>query len=160
MTVPLNKIFIFLDDCSIEPRDDFEKIAFNKIFSWREIGTIIDISPSVQEEVNHLHTPLNVKRAVNELGYTTVKADLNDEQKKRLGQIIKILAGNGNAQKIHNDAVHISAAYENAGNYFVTLDDGILKKKEPIHELLATLIIIKPSELVKKYENEYAKYLK
>lgn len=156
MTVPLGKIVISLDSCSIDPKDNLEKIAIDKIHLWIKAGPILDITPSVQEEINHPHTPLEVKRVVNELGYTLVKPDLNEEDRQFLGQIKKILAGNGDVRIIYQDALHIFEAYKNAADYFVTLDKGILRKREQLCKLCScSLTIVKPSELVKKYEWEF-----
>lgn len=158
MTVPLRKIFIFLDSCAIDPKDNLEKIAIDKIHLWKKVGTILDITPSIQEEINHSYTPLEVKKAVNELGYTLVKPDLNEEDRQCLNQIKMILAGNGDVRTIYHDAVHIFEAHKNAANYFVTLDKRILKKREQLYKLcLSSLAIIKPSELMEKYDWEFLK---
>jgi predicted nucleic acid-binding protein len=156
MTVPLRKISICLDSCAIDPKDNDEKIAIDKIHLWRREGVILDITPSVQEEINHPHTPLEVKRVINELGYTLVKPDLNEEEKKCLDQIKNILAGNGDVRSIHKDADNVFEAHKNAANYFVTLDKKILKKREQLQKLCSSsLAIVKPSELVKKYDWEF-----
>lgn len=157
MTVPIGKIFIFLDNCAIDPTDNLEKIAIGKIHLWEKVGAILDITPSVQKEINHPHTPLAVKRAVNKLGYTPISTDLSEEEKERLDQIKKILAGNGDVRTIYQDAVHIFEAHKNAANYFVTLDKRILMKGEQLHKLCSSsLTIVKPSELTNKYDWEFS----
>lgn len=156
MTVPLRKIFIFLDSCAIDSKDNLEKIAIDKIYLWEKVGAIVDISPSVQEEINHPNTPSEVKRIVNKLGYTLVKPGLSEEEKKCLDQIKKILAGNGDVRSIQKDAENVFEAHKNAANYFVTLDKKILKKREQLYKLcLSSLTIVKPSELVEKYDLEF-----
>jgi len=117
VTVPLGKIFIFLDSCAIDSKDNLEKLAIDRIYLWQKTGAIVDISPSVQEEVNHPNTPTEVKRIVNKFGCTPVRPDLNEEEKKCLNQIKKILAGNGNVRIIQKDAENIFEAYKNAANY-------------------------------------------
>jgi len=156
MTVPLYKIFIFLDSCAIDSKDNLEKIAIDKIYLWEKVGAIVDMAPSVQEEINHPNTPSEVKRIVNKLGYTPVKPSLNEEEKKCLDQIKKILAGNGDVRAIQKDADNVFEAYNNAANYFVTLDKRILKKRVQLQKLCSSsLTIVKPSELVKKYDWEF-----
>lgn len=156
MTVPLRKLFIFLDNCAVDSKDNFEKIAIDKIYLWTKVGAIVDIGPSVQEEINHPNTPSEVKRIVNKLGYTPVKPCLNEEEKECLDQIKKILAGNGDVRTIKKDAENVFEAHKSAANYFVTLDKKILKKREQLHKLcLFSLRIVKPSELVKKYDWEF-----
>lgn len=156
MTVPLRKIFIFLDSCAVDSKDNLEKIAIDKIYLWKKIGSNVDIGPTVQEEINHPNTPSEVKRIVNKLGYTPVKPGLNEEEKKCLDQIKKILAGNGDIRTIQKDAENIFEAHKNAANYFVTLDKRILKKRVQLQKLCSSsLTIVKPSELVKKYDWEF-----
>lgn len=156
MTVPLNRIFISLDSNAIYPTDTLERTAIDKICRWTKEGAVLDITPSVQEEINHPHTPLEVKRFVNELGYTPVKPSLTTEEKNRFDQIRKILAGNGNVDRAHADAEHIFHAHKNAADFFVTLDERILQKREPLHKIcLCSLTILKPTELVEKYNNEF-----
>ncbi len=159
MTVPLDSLNIFLDNCAIDSDSDpREKIAMDKIYRWQETGVkfILDISPSVQKEIHHPRTPLGVKSEVNKMGYTTVKLSRTEEQKKYLKQIKNILAGNGNIDKNQADAEHVFEAHINGADYFITRDTRILEKKEQLQKIhLFLLKIVKPSEFVKKYENEF-----
>lgn len=52
-----------------------------------------------------------------------------------------------------NDAIHLSCAVKSRCDYFITVDKGILKKREKFSDI----IIIDPIEFIRKMEEYYEK---
>jgi hypothetical protein len=102
------------------------------------------LSYSVVKELHHPHTPEAI-RVVYLSKLQTMKFELTDAEQQLKKQILSILAGNGKPENMMADAMHVFEA-QKYGNYFVTLDEGILKKADDIKELCG-LNIIRPLKL-------------
>ena len=94
-----------------------------------------------------------VKREANKLIFS-IKTGLTNAEIKLKAEILKILAGKGNPDKMTSDAEHVFEASK-YGRYFITTDKRILEKKNEL-EKICSVIILKPSEFLKilaMYEN-------
>jgi hypothetical protein len=146
---------IFLDSCAFDPKYSPEDQAAIKINQLEERGELmgLKIAHSNQKEIEHPNTPERVKRKAENLIYSIQTAlTPNEIQQKSL--ILKILAGDGNPQKMADDAEHVFEASKYSG-YFITTDKRILNKKDEL-ENICSAIIVKPSEFLKilaMYEN-------
>lgn len=145
---------IFLDSCAFDPKYSPEDEASRRLHEFSQKGKlIVNIVHSTQKEIEHPNTPSCVKRQANNFSYTK-ETYLEDTDRKRKAQIVKILAGNGNPGRVAKDAEHIFEA-DKYGDYFITTDNRILKKKEELKRI-CSLNISKPSQLLEimtVYEN-------
>ena len=66
---------------------------------------------------------------------------------KKKQEILRILTGNGNPEKMRNDAEHIFEAHKYGGRYFVTVDKRILKKRNELAKI-GVSCVMRPSELL------------
>lgn len=145
---PLNPFIanIFLDSCAFDPKYHPEDSASMDLYQLYERGELIlHIAHSTQKEIEHSNTPLWVKQEANTF-ISTFKGQLIEEEAKRKKEILNILAGNGNPERMRSDAEHVFEASK-YGSYFVTTDARILKKQAELHQLCG-VIILKPSEIM------------
>ena len=153
---PINPRIInnFIDSCAFDPKYSPEDEASQEIFQRSENDEIIlNIAHSNQKEIDHPNTPNWVKREAHKLIYSIQTGLTNAELNLKAG-ILKILAGNGNPEKMTSDAEHVFEASK-YGRYFITTDKRILNKKNEL-ENICSVIILKPSEFLKilaMYEN-------
>lgn len=144
----------FLDSCAFDPKYSPEDAASQKIFELYKNGEmVLNIAHSNQKEIEHPNTPDWVKTEALGMIYTIETSLTNGEQQQKQ-EILNILAGNGNPEKMKKDAEHVFEAGK-YGGYFITTDERILKKK-PDLEAICSAIIVKPSELLDilaMYEN-------
>ena len=140
----------FLDSCAFDPKYSPEDEASNQIFQlYRKDELVLNIAHSTQKEIEHPNTPSWIKQEAMSFIYT-IPTSLTPEEFARKAQILDILAGNGNPEKMRKDADHIFEAGK-YGGYFITVDGRILKKKEAIEEICSATIV-KPSEFLKVLE--------
>ncbi|MBN3038736.1 MAG: hypothetical protein JW869_04880 [Candidatus Omnitrophica bacterium] len=144
---------LMLDSCSFDASATEEKSACEQILKWETEGIIIPIIPhSVMKEIGAKSTPLWKKEKAR--GFvTTYDIGLTPEQKTKLEEINKIIAGRGKEEKYHNDALHILIS-QDSGEYFVTADIRLIDKREEIYKVLPGIKIVKPSEFVKIVEED------
>jgi hypothetical protein len=136
----------FLDSCAFDPKYAPEDQASLKIFQLYEDGELVlNIAHSNQKEIEHPNTPNWVKSAAQGMIYT-IETSLTDQERSNKSQILSILAGNGNPEKMAKDAEHVFEASK-YGGYFVTTDERILKKKPELEGICAATIV-KPNELL------------
>ena len=141
---------IFLDSCAFDQKYSPEDKAANQIFQlYRKDELILNIAHSTQKEIEHPNTPTWVKREAMSFIYT-IPTSLTTEELARKAQILNILAGKGDPERMRKDADHIFEANK-YGGYFITVDGRILKKKEAIEEICSATIV-KPSEFLKIVE--------
>jgi len=145
---PINPMIttIFLDSCAFDPKYSPENEASLRIFELSRIGEIIlNIAHSNQKEVEHPNTPIWVKKLANNFIYT-IETCLNEDERRRKSEILRILTGRGKPEKMTKDADHVFEA-DKYGSYFVTTDKRILKKKKELQDIVS-VNILKPSELL------------
>ncbi len=148
---------IFLDSCAFDPKYTPEDQASREIFQRYESGELksLIIAHSNQKEIDHPNTPDWVKREANRLLYS-IQTGLTDNERKEFAEILRILAGNGNPEKVADDANHVFEASKYCG-YFITTDKRILSKKNELDKACSATIV-KPSEFLEilaMYENTY-----
>lgn len=143
---------IFIDSCSFDPKYSPEDKASVELFKMHDSEKInLIISHSNQKEIEHPNTPAWVKERANELIFTCDTPLTPDEINKKK-EILKILTGNGKAQNMQQDSLHVFEALK-YGTYFVTTDQRILKRQEQLHRGFG-LHVVKPSKLFKIMQEE------
>ena len=121
----------FVDSCAFDPKYHPEDQAATELFRLHQAeGLGIRLAHSNQKEVDHPNTPSWVKRKAAGLVYTT-KVGLTPEERRRLRKIHVILTGNGKPENVEDDARHLFEA-KKYGSYFVTTDDGLLRRADKI----------------------------
>jgi len=76
----------------------------------------------------------------------TIETSLTNGEKQQKIEILKILTGSGNPERMKKDAEHVFEAGK-YGGYFITTDKRILEKKSDL-EAICSATIVKPSELL------------
>lgn len=144
----------FLDSCAFDPKYSPEDEASQKLFElYKNRDIILNIAHSNQKEIEHPNTPDWVKKEALGMIYT-IETSLTNGEKQQKIEILKILTGNGNPEKMKKDAEHVFEAGK-YGGYFITTDERILKRKFSL-EAICSVTIVKPSELLAilaMYEN-------
>ena len=136
----------FIDSCAFDPKYNPEDKAALNLFKLKEQGIInLEIAYSTLKEINHPHTPDWVKKKASEMIYTK-EVGLTSSEIKHLHDIENILAGDGKIENIKEDALHIFECQKH-GDYFITTDKRILKKRDALRKLYS-LMICKPSEFL------------
>ena len=137
---------IFLDSCAFDPYYP-EDSASMELYQLCEQGELVlHIAHSTQKEIEHPNTPSWVKQQAN-MSISTYKFQLIEEEIRRKDEILFILSGNGNPDRVRNDAEHVFEASK-YGSYFVTTDARILKKQAELYSLCG-VVILKPTEILK-----------
>ncbi|MFA6636429.1 MAG: hypothetical protein WCV56_04920 [Candidatus Omnitrophota bacterium] len=108
------------------------------------------IPHTVLEEIEYHNTPQWKKELARKYIYT-LPVSLEPSERLKLEAIIRILTGEGKRENHENDGKHVFIAQKH-GSYFITFDDGILRKRDAIQELDKGLKIVKPSELIRDVE--------
>ena len=137
---------ILLDSCAFDPSDQYEQQASLEILALSDNGDlIVEIAHSTQKEINHPHTPDWVKqRAAQKI--VTEEVQLSPNEMRIKNEILNIISGSGNPENYRADAEHVFEA-QKYGSYFVTTDNGILRKKDALRDL-CQIEILKPSQLL------------
>jgi len=139
----------FIDSCAFDPKYDPEDKAALKIFQLQKEGKIqLIIAHSTHKEIEHPNTPDWVKEEAKELTYT-LNVNLTPTEMQTLGDIERIIAGNGKIENIKEDARHIFDCQKH-GAYFITTDNTLLKRREALIKRLSSIDILKPSEFLSK----------
>ncbi len=86
---------------------------------------VIEIAHSVQKEIDHPHTPNDVKALARTLIYSKETGLIPDLQSRR-DEIRMLIRGNAREGKHENDADHIFDLYKFGGGYFITTDHRLL----------------------------------
>jgi hypothetical protein len=142
---------ILVDSCAFDPKYSPEDKASETLFKLsQENKIILIVAHSNQKEIEHPNTPAWVKREAQSRIYT-IPTGLTDNEQKIKAKILGILAGNGKPENMRQDAEHV---YETSkyGSYFVTTDERILKREKELFDL-CTVTILKPSEMLKIYQD-------
>jgi len=145
---PINplKANVFLDSCAFDPKYHPEDTVSMALYDLYEQGDmVLHIAHSTQKEIEHPNTPLWVKEQAHMFIFT-YKVQLTEEEIRRKEAILNILAGNGNPDRVRDDAEHVFEASK-YGPYFVTTDTRILKKQAELQQL-CSVVILKPSEIM------------
>jgi hypothetical protein len=137
---------IFIDSCAFDPKYAPEDIASERLFKLCEAGEInLTISHSNVKELEHPNVPPDVKRQANAKIYT-IKVHLTEAELVLKEQILDLLAGKGRRDKMRQDAEHVFEA-QKYGKFFVTADNGILKRKVELSQLCGVVVLL-PSQML------------
>lgn len=136
----------FIDSCAFDPKYAPEDAASTEIFRLhREHNLGLEIAHSTLKEAEHPNTPAWVRTEAQELVYT-IPTTLTPNEVNYLHRIQTILTGNGKAEKMLQDAMHVFEA-QKYGSYFITTDSRILKKADELRREVF-VVILKPSEFL------------
>ena len=126
-----------------------EHDAAAKILGLAGEGEISVITTfGVIDEISHPNTPQHVKSIAAKLIFT-IQVELNAEEREKYNKIHEAMTGNSKSEKYSADAGHIFEAGK-YGNYFVTNDERILKRRELLNRLSGAFIV-RPSEWLRNY---------
>lgn len=154
--MPLNPFYanIFIDSCAFDPKYEPETSASNSIFELHKNGKInLVVAHSTLKESEHPNTPAHVKAEAATMIYT-INQDLTPLEQQKQKEILIILTGNGNSEKMQQDSEHVFEAHKHGG-YFITTDNRILKLRSNLYKI-CNAHIRKPSELlalIQQYDN-------
>lgn len=139
----------FLDSCAFDPKYAPEDQAAQQIKAIADQGKVgLLLTHSNQKELEHPHTPEDVKREARAMIFT-IETDLTPDERRRRTEIHHILAGNGKPEKYVADARHVFEAGKYNG-YFITTDQRILDKRGELSAACAATIVT-PSEWLASY---------
>lgn len=145
---------IFIDSCAFDPKYEPESSSSEELFRLNENGEInLIVSHSNLKEIEHPNTPTYVKQAAI-LKIYSIDMNLTQQEQRIKENILDILTGNGNRDRMRQDATHVFESHKYRG-YFVTADERILRKREEL-STVCNAMIVKPSEMlsiIKKFRN-------
>ena len=134
----------FLDSCAFDPKYAPEDQAAQQIKAIRDQGKVeLLLTHSNQKELEHPHTPEDVKREARAMIFT-IETDLTPDERRRRTEIHRVLTGNGKPEKYEADARHVFEAGKYIG-YLITTDQRILDKRGELSAVCAATIVT-PSE--------------
>jgi hypothetical protein len=112
---------------------------FRELSAGRFLNVVV--AGGVRGEVEHPHTPPDVKAAVLPEIFN-LRPELNAAQRADRHRIQIILTGNARPEAHADDASHVSEAAETGCSYFITHDKRILKKRCELHAALPPTLTI------------------
>ena len=139
-----------IDSCAFNPHEA-EAQSARKVLELADRGEVIlVVAHSTKKEIDHPHTPADVRqRALDRI--VTLNVDLTPQELRTKEDILTILAGDGNRDRMKADAEHVFEA-QKYGGYFITTDDRILAKADVLHRTYG-VHIVRPSEFVAAVES-------
>lgn len=133
----------FIDSCAFDP-GGIEEVASRHILEkWPNII----VAHSVQKELEHPHTPDDVKRMAQAFVYT-IETELTPELLNKKDEIRILIQGHAKPGKHKGDADHLFELYKFGGGYFVTTDERLLSRSDELFKKYF-ITTIKPSEYEK-----------
>jgi hypothetical protein len=139
----------FLDSCAFDPKYSPEDQAAQQIKAiGDQVKVVLLLAHSNQKELEHPHTPEDVKREARAMIFT-IETDLTPDERRRRAEIHRVLTGNGKPEKYEADARHVFEAGKYMG-YFITTDQRILDKRGELSAVCAATIVT-PSEWLAIY---------
>jgi len=115
----------FIDSCAFDPGGEEEKCSRRLLARSDDGELVIAIAHSVQKEIDHPHTPNDVKALARTLIYS-IETSLTPDLQSRRDEIRRLIRGNAREGTHENDADHIFNLYKHGGGYFITADDRLL----------------------------------
>ncbi len=105
---------------------------------------------SVKAEIDHPHTPTEVKERAREFIFTE-PVTLTANEHALHAEVRELIRGNAAPGQHDQDAFHLFEAEKYGGGYFVTRDRRLLRKRAEIERLLG-LIVLAPTEFMSVYQ--------
>jgi len=137
----------FIDSCAFDPGGKEEKCSRRLIALSDDGELVLEIAHSVQKEIDHLHTPNDVKALARTLIYS-IETSLTPDLQSRRDEIRGLIRGNAAEGKHENDADHIFDLYKHGGGYFITTDDSFFLFQayysQNISSLLSSRVTTRP----------------
>ena len=110
------------------------------------------VPDSVRAEVGHPNTPPAVQRLVQTRLFS-LNVPLTSPERKRLADIEAVLQGNATPGKHAADARHVYEAVKYGAAWFITEDDGILRKRGELQKVVGAIPkIVTLEEFLEAYD--------
>ncbi len=138
MRRPLNpRITNIAHDADVLDRDGSARDALvDRFLALSVARTLAVVIPGgVRQQVQHPHTPAEVKGAVLPQIFN-LRPGLNTSQQDTRRRILAVLQGNARPETHAADASYLSEAVETGCGYFIARDKRFFKKREELHEIL------------------------
>ena len=136
----------FIDSCAFDPKYAPEDAAAAELFRLHELDDLsLIVAHSTRKEIDHPNTPAWVKREAGSKIYS-VDVQLTHSELMLKAQLLSIIAGNGNPEKMRQDANHLFEA-QKYGQFFITTDQRLLKKAPDIAQA-CSLTVLLPSQFL------------
>jgi hypothetical protein len=142
---------IFLDSCAFNPDEDEALSSESLCKNAESTGLMLEITHSVQREIDHPKTPNHVKSKASRLIYT-IEENLTTQELARRSELRSLMRGNSTSDKYDQDADHLFELTKYSG-YFVTTDKRILSKSETMWRKHG-VTILKPSDMLVRIQND------
>jgi hypothetical protein len=142
---------IFLDSCAFDPDEDEAPFSESLYKIAESTGLMIEITHSVEREIDHPKTPDDVKSKASRLIHTH-ETNLTPQELERRSEIRSLMQGNSTSDKYEQDADHLFELTK-YGGYFVTTDKRILSKSETMWGKHG-VTILKPSDMLVRVQND------
>jgi hypothetical protein len=106
---------------------------FNELAATRKLKVVVP--GGVRQQVQHPHTPHDVKSAVLPQIFN-LRPGLNPSQQDTRRRIRAVLQGNGQPETHAADASHLAEAVETGCAFFIARDKRFFKKRATLREVL------------------------
>lgn len=149
--LPPRLTHIFLDSCAFDPDEDEVPSSELLCKIAESAGFMLEITHSVQREIDHPKTPNDVKSKAAKL-ICTRETNLTPEELETRSEIRSLMQGNSLSDKYQQDADHLFELSK-YGGYFVTTDKRILSKAETMWKHHG-VTILKPSDMLARIQSD------
>jgi predicted nucleic acid-binding protein len=140
----------FIDTNALDSTGGPEAIAMDAIWRLYEETDLTLLLPySVQAEMEHPHTPAEVKRRAEQLVFST-EVELTGPELALHDKVRDLIRGNARPGQHDKDAFHLVESAKYGGRHFITNDGRLLKKAPEIWGMLQ-IKVLKPSEFLAAY---------
>ena len=140
----------FLDANALDKTGSPEDAAMDEILRRAEEGQFTLLLPySVQAEIAHPKTPLEVKRKAQRLLFS-IQVQLTAGELATHEKLRALIQGNAQPDQHDKDAFHIVESAKNGGRHFITNDVRLLKKAPDIWKVLL-IRVLKPTDFIADY---------
>jgi hypothetical protein len=140
----------FIDANVLDPgRADYDE-AIDRILALVDAGKFTLLLPySVKREIEHPHTPIDVKKRAARLNFS-IRVELTAPELATHARIRELIRGNAQSDRHVSDSFHLVEAAKYGGRHFITNDGRLLKKAPDIWGALQ-IRVISPVEFVAEY---------
>lgn len=124
-----------------------------RVIELAELRQLSIVMPaSVKDEIEHPHTPVEVKRRAARLIFT-LKVQLTSDEKRRSKAVRAILQGNAKAGQHDRDALHLFEAMKYGCGYFITNDKRLISRADELRTVLSYLEITTPAQFLETVDS-------
>ncbi len=139
-----------IDTNILDRLEDGHDEAVDAILALSRGTGMFQLPYSVKAEIDHPHTPTEVKERAREFIFTE-PVTLTANEHALHAEVRELIRGNAAPGQHDQDAFHLFEAEKYGGGYFVTRDRRLLRKRAEIERLLG-LIVLAPTEFMSVYQ--------